>query len=1166
MNKNNKELNLRSRILDLLGLNKASEEKNSVYTSIQNNSDWLQPLLHRLSHPSQREKESLQFALDIDNMISTHEVQEKYEETPEQAIYLTWINMLDPKIDQAAKENLCLELAQYYEDKHQKLGRALSDMPPIISAPILLYSPTKTILAYHNYQKKYGEFSQELCDKNFETTLKCLVHNNVFPKQAKTLFLKKITGMFKQQTQSYQNKNYLLHEAMASWEKNSSFISDLFDQELRAEYDTFKEKVSAAIENPSKDLTIQSEFGSLVFENLLLKHEYNAEKSTSIVMRLHNEKDISILAAIYTSQQLDAIDMLSRHLIQLAKETNEPDLDQFSCLFFSSCLSYLKGDAKLIAPQIAPFLSARYYALNAYAFSTIKKELFTYWMEHHPDQITAIVRAVLSKPKEFHETPIEKFFFDLFYAEMSDGFYNKLATLLTENLTPDQFIRVYSAASEKNQSKFLSALLSDKNLALAKLKVLSDIYKIGDFSVVFSRQVSGQLKVLDPALYQQATIEKLFVEEEEKDPLETDLDLLQKILANESLTHDERRSEMRRLENLHTALHDKKTDACPTVIKMFEEIPQKYWPDLFTYFDAAVIHWSFPQDKRHLDLFYPDKEQRPEPRKNTWLSHQAEWETILYGTLVALLPDLSKDDFGLRASIASWALSALDEAFTKSSTYFPGMVETLLKKFFLENAPDSINVFTAFQDKFSDKYHAPQYFSQKEIFNRVASWLPNDVAERATLLAKLLQFGNHGFEQALRSPFARNQEEITQTALRLINTRTEHIVNLFQRLSGDIVDTLFKHLYQFDEKGFLMLLQTALCDLSKSHLPLPDYIRLAVKLLSLSNRAHIDIFQIIDADPNKSFLLKACGDIKNWELSKTFPYPYRLIFNIVQHYEPEQLQKTILEHLQENIKKKDLFSLCDCISDAEEVTRSKLFLPKPEEDKLVDYLKQEMTTLNYFSQTTIKIMVRFIPNFDTLFLELLAKEMPVENKLAKKHQENLDNLVRVYGFSHVNALCLTPDLTKCSAYLVEKFSHFPEILQQIDEAMKSCHHILDQYQYKVDDLALWRFNDELRSTIIKAAKESKTKTFEINVRNVCEQTGIVPELAALMPPLTIKSSRTDEDELQKAVSKINDLEINPKNTTSLMIDSWEKSGLIKSLPSPITTPSEVESQKKQRLF
>lgn len=137
---------------------------------------------------------------------------------------------------------------------------------------------------------------------------------------------------------------------------------------------------------------------------------------------------------------------------------------------------------------------------------------------------------------------------------------------------------------------------------------------------------------------------------------------------------------------------------------------------------------------------------------------------------------------------------------------------------------------------------------------------PEDPELRTPMLAKLLSVEK--FELALKFPFVRNQNEVAETAFTIINTRLEHIIHLFDRLPRNIVDTIFKSLYQHDQQGFLELLQKAFLDLHEAKLSVSTYIYHAVKLLSWCQSADMDIFQIIDADPNKALLLQAFSDIK----------------------------------------------------------------------------------------------------------------------------------------------------------------------------------------------------------------------------------------------------------------------------------------------------------------
>lgn len=190
------------------------------------------------------------------------------------------------------------------------------------------------------------------------------------------------------------------------------------------------------------------------------------------------------MAAIYEAHGLDVSTMFRRHLLQFAKCTSEPDGQKVPPLSFHRYLQYLiehekknagsssfGGAHSSIGTAIAAYLSAEYYADHADYFSTIGKELFTFWMEHKPEKIIAIIKAVLLQsgpPAPYLNTvPIRGFFsgffIGLYVVAMPPDFYDKLAVLLINNLVDDvltskQFIPVYIEADEECQTRFLYAL------------------------------------------------------------------------------------------------------------------------------------------------------------------------------------------------------------------------------------------------------------------------------------------------------------------------------------------------------------------------------------------------------------------------------------------------------------------------------------------------------------------------------------------------------------------------------------------------------------------------------------------------------------------------------------------------------------------------------------
>lgn len=891
-----------------------------------------------------------------------------------------------------------------------------------------------------------------------------------------------------------------------------------------------------------KERTRRPPFSKPAFEQFLMMNHFNAEAVTPVVVQYDK---IASLAAIYVNYGFNKSEMLGRHLVQLAKSTNEPDVYEFSSLFFSNCLDYLVAAENLparsafflestkskklssVGIQIAQFLSPEFYAENSYCFDKIRKDMFSYWIEYNPDQIIAIIIAVLKLKKTQHNTPIEHFLFELSTVGLPPEFYDRLAILLSnnllnDNLTPEQFIMFFTEIREDCQNKILSTLLIDESCALNILKKLCDAYHASNFSPIFSRVISSKLKSINPDLHQQAKQEQWFVKEN-KDNLERDFSDLKQILANQSLSHDERRRYLGRLKHLQAALDNPDT-RCPVVIQMFDRIPQKNWTDLFVYFDTDITVFSFP-DNRRLALLLSDSEASPDPQTNSWLSYQEKWESILYGGLVAVLADIST-----RRDVSHWALGSLDIAFVQSEEHFPGMSERVLKKFFLKMAPESIQIFTAIFDMFRDKYHAPQYFSKDELFNQVASWLPEDIKIRAARLADLFRVKSR-FDQALEYPFVRNNDELIQTGLVLINTSKEHLLNLFEKISSIHLQIIFKGLYQLDPDGFLNLIKLLLANIGASPIPGHHYVRYVLILLSNSKKANIDIFKIIEEDPHKNKLINHLLEPQTLSFIDGFPCEYETIFSIVQQFRPEQLQNLVVQLILLNINDKESLlierKLNYCLQAILKVTDKTFVWPETEKQIFTDYLIKILpgTIERYSTSQKIETIAHFIPYADQLLVSLLEKTNEKQSGLSDKQKHFLDNLVRIYGFPHVNTLCLKRELIDCSTYLVERFSHFPELLQVTDDIVDACYPVMKEYKPPIKEEIIRRFFDNLRTAIVEAARKIKTKPFELDIVQIGIRSGVPMEALQLMPDYRSKASGMDSSAL-------------------LLTNSWDKSGLL----------------------
>jgi hypothetical protein len=794
-------------------------------------------------------------------------------------------------------------------------------------------------------------------------------------------------------------------------------------------------------------------------------------------------------------------------------------------------LKYLNHRALFIVHEIAPNLSPNFYAEHADAFSSIRKELFALWLKNKPQQILAIVNTLLEQPKE-------QFFSYLFYEEMPDDFYH----LLSNQLTPEQFIRIYSEAPKNAQHKLLSALISDEHKALSKLKELNTLYTTGIFYVGFLGTISDQLKTIAPNLHKQALECNLYVEVEPNNSSENDLILLPKILKYENISQEEQRAELLKLKNLQAALINSNNGACPLLLKMFDSVSKEYWPHLFLYFGSAIIYRGFPSSQNQS---YSDKETQMRIQGNTWLFYKERWANILSETLIALIPNLSKKNSF--KYIARSALSELNKAFIETEIHFPTLANQILKKFFLKNIQRSMEVFIELHNKLEDKQVS--YLGQNKIYDQIANWLPQKTDERTYILASLLRI-DMDRDHVLQTPFIRSKEEGIKTAIVLIHTDTSHFINLFQTLPHFTKSSLFKIMAH--RKDFLKFLKGNFPDIGKSkQLSVPAYVKLVLMLLSYSKEANIDLFKIIDADPKRRFLLDTLSTFSTWENTSC---PYELIFEILNHYSlSDTLKNNVWLHIKNAIDKDDMSSLSSCIEAFKKVSLNGYTFSAAEKLVIHDYLRPKIVEAINYSEMEMKTMADFIPDFGTLFLDLMAKKLMVQENLSSLTPIALDNLVKIYGFSHINNLCLDFQLFDCSTYLVEQYSKFPTLLHQIDEAMNSYVHFFDEHEYKVHFKSRSRFSEALRCAIIKAAKESKTLIIDINVAKLGEQSGIAQELLPLMPPLKIKSSNLKLQEEQRL-------------SVSSMIVTRRRSGLINTPPSSEEEVSALLAVNKSHNF
>ncbi|QDQ38923.1 hypothetical protein E3226_000155 [Legionella geestiana] len=899
-------------------------------------------------------------------------------------------------------------------------------------------------------------------------------------------------------------------------------------------------------------------FNTEVFEKFLIKTCFNTEAVTPVIVQYSG--CIQAIAKIYASHGFDASKMLTRHLVQLVKSTGVSSTDATTSLCFHYCLDYIakadKQDSKGVfswAPsvsvkaipsagtQLAPFLSAAFYARNYYAFDAINSDLFSWWIEHNPIHIIDILKAILILPKSQSSTPINDFFSRLSVALVPDDFYDRMAVLFINHLinasfTPEEFITVYMAVDEQFQNKILSTLLIDQKQALIILKKLFDAQKADNFSTLFPRRIIAQLKILSPATHQYAENEQWCVTEDTCDSLESDLTCLEHILDNQTLTHDERQRDIYALNHLQAALEC--PDSAECVLQMFEKIPLKHWGELFILFGVTIVYSRFPATRSSTSSV-SDTRVSLSSAINPWLSHPDKWETVLYGCLEAVLHDLTT-----QKGRSGAALGELDRAFFISEKHVPGLSENVLKRFFLEKAPASIKVFMAINDLLRWTSFPLAYFSQDTLYMKLASFLPEDTRLRAQLLADLFRY-QRGFAKSLEYPFVRNNEELCLTAITLMQNYEGPLLNLFQMIPSHRLKVIFSELHRQSPEEFLMLLRSVLTGLNASPILGTDYVRLVLMLLSGTEKSDIDVFNMIDTTPDKEKLVSQFLEPQSLYDIECYNDAYKWIFGIIHHYAPERLQsiaaQLILHHIHQ-----DNFGLNLEIDNALQailsVTDNTFVWPELEKPFFTDYVANRLKTAikKYTPSDSIKALAHFLPNADRLLVSALLHTKATPDNVSHKNTRYLDDLVRIYGFAHLLALCRELDLTQCCTYLEMKFSACPELLEVTDTIVTACADVIEAYTPPINEAKTRIFFKNLHAAISETAKNCREKPFNIDVSQIAMTSGLPEAILSLLPDYRTKIP-------------------GQQSAALLLTNSWEKSGFTRAAASSSVNTSIASS-------
>ena len=560
---------------------------------------------------------------------------------------------------------------------------------------------------------------------------------------------------------------------------------------------------------------------------------------------------------------------------------------------------------------------------------------------------------------------------------------------------------------------------------------------------------------------------------ENQTALMSDLETLKSILNNSKLTHEQRRSEIRSLNTLHNAFRNG-GDACSVAMQMFEAIPAAQWPYLFTYFDAQIIHWSFPHNEAHLGRLKSARLELPEERTNTWLNHIEPWKNILLGTLSSIA-DMNLDDYNDEYHIAVWALGHIQIALSKSAKYDTSIPNDVLKTFFLKDMQKSMRVFEKITEKSRDKYD----FNPKHIVNHaiIASWLPDNSDERCVLLGSIFapeslkkQQDIKSVQDFLKEPFVRNEVEqrnlILQILREVLAPNGMHLVNFLEKLDWENRRLTIQTLYKEDPKSTETLLVSALNDILRD-IPenSPAYFSYIHLLVSMIQYTEIDMLRYLNQIEPQQKIVDAFSHVDFWREGYS-NMSLKKIWFIASKLAPENLYPKITAYLEPKFNQYfSPFRFSERFGAAEKIaippfhSYSDYLNHHPEEkDKFVQLLlaNTQSFTRDGFYKKAAYYARALIPDMHIHLIRQLAGEIkPIEeldehDSYAEEQNKCLDHLVQVYGAAEIINQCRIHGLNNQAIHLENKFKVYPHILDQVNLLHKWFKTILNPEYRKSD--------------------------------------------------------------------------------------------------------------------
>ena len=1091
--------------------------------------------------------ESAAFLKDLKSILDTHKILEKYKKEPVSEFYMAWLTLIDLNCSIQQKNTVCASLFKKHSDQDDSFAGILFHLPKVILSEFLQYSSNETIYAYHQYRRQYKDFYPETQDY-FAQLVKMKIHSSFYAKDDKQRFLKNVLNFFQNlnginATNSWNNSRDDVKEALSCWmitnslcnDDDTSGLSELLSDEYIQIINSFDLKLSGLLEaiesNDSHSIRLNS---SSYIDWLMLQRCFKSQNANLhdrlFVITRHIEKEkFDRLYKIISDCKLQPNVILSNHALSAAKE--DYNHTNFPGLFINSVVPFLKSkctphEFEVFLGQLVACINPVFYAHEEWAFENIRENLLDYWANQNPEKLIEAIKVSIHLKNHTHKTPMMDFVNHIpshcFNDRLLDGLMTRLDTLEITNL--------FSVCSDDVQNKILVKLLnSDDSLkAIEQIRVFNTIHQDSAFPTRFKEGFVKHLKMVNPGLFALVQSEQLFGLKDQSE-FERDLDNLRAILNNKQLTHDQRRSEIHRLSTLHQALR-KNEDACSIVMQMFEAIPPAEWPYLFTYFDAQIIHWSFPQNEDRLERLRSAKIALPPERTNTWLNHKDTWENILLGTLVSI-SDMAFD-YSEPGHAAAWALGSVQEALYKSANYLPTLPNSVLKALFLKDVKKSMRIFDKITERSRDKYD----FHAKYIVDdaTIASWLPDDSKQRLDLLytafsPEVLRNQTKVETEAvfLKAPYVRNDDEQAQLILRIVNARGIHIVNFFEQFSWESRRTIIQAAYKKHPSGTTMLLVQAMNNIleqipqnSKTYF---DCIHL---LLSIQNYTEMDVFHYINQISNNQKLVDALSNLDFW---KTFDvWGLKKISVISSRLAPENFYSTVTEYFEfESLRHFSAFAFANVFGAAEKIaiapyhSYSDYLNSHPEEKAkyvqcLLKNIPEFMRNPNF---KAIKFASTIIPDIHENLLKQLADKIKPAEQLgnrddyAKKQRNKcLDYLVQVYGVEEMINKCRAYGLEKQVSYLENKFKGYPQILDQVGVLCKWLKAILDPDYRKSDKTTpiewqkIHTINEKTLEVLLELAEHGKYPNYLIleNVtgmlNQICERAKVgIDELSNALP-------------------------------------------------------------------